>query len=158
MKKILIFTIIFFFVSCAGQKIVYVPTEAKTIIEYRDTTIRVVDTIKVEVPREVIRKVMPILDTSRLETSVAYSEAYVDTLERRLHHRLQNKQTTLKSKLDTIVRVEYVNKYIEKEVINEVPVEVPYIPKYAWACIIFTCCWAVLKIAKIIWKFKSGGL
>lgn len=155
MKKILIFTIIFFFVSCAGQKIVYVPTEAKTIIEYRDTTIRVVDTIKVEVPREVIREVMPILDTSRLETSVAYSEAYVDTLERRLHHRLRNKQTALKSKLDTIVRVEYINEYIEVPIIKEVEVEKTYIPKIAWICIIFTCCYIVWQIAKIMLKFRK---
>lgn len=155
MKKIAIFTLAILFVGCAAPKIVYVPTEAETIIEYRDTTIRLVDTIKVEVPREVIKEVMPILDTSRLETSVAYSEAYVDTIERRLHHRLQNKETALKGKLDTIVRVEYINKYIEKEVINEVEVPTPYTPKFAWFCIIFTCCWAVLKIAKIIWKVKG---
>lgn len=155
MKKIVFFTLCLLFIGCAAPKIVYVPTEAETIIEYRDTTIRLVDTIKVEVPREVIKEVMPILDTSRLETSVAYSEAYVDTIERKLHHRLQNKETALKGKLDTIVRVEYINKYIEKEVINEVEVPTPYIPKIAWFCIIFTACWSVLKIAKLIWKAKG---
>lgn len=155
MKKIVIFALTVLFVGCATPKIVYVPTEAKTIIEYRDTTIRLVDTIKVDVPREVIKEVMPILETSRLETSVAYSEAYVDTIERRLHHRLHNKQTALKGKLDTIVRVEYVNEYIEVPIIKEVEVEKPYIPIFAWICIIFTVCWSVLKIAKIIWKAKG---
>lgn len=155
MKNILII-LSFFLMSCAATKTVYVPTEAETIIEYRDTTIRVIDTIKVEVPREIIKEVMPIIDTSRLETSIAYSEAFIDTLDRKLHHTLRNKETALKSKLDTLVRVQYVNKYIEKEVINEVEVPTPYIPKIAWICIIFTCCWAVLKIAKIIWKFKGG--
>lgn len=148
MKKILIFIVAALLMSCT--KTVYVPTEAKTIIEYRDTTIRVVDTIKIELPREVVKEVMPIIDTSRLETSVAYSEAYVDTIERKLHHRLQNKQTALKQKVDTLILVKTKNEYIEVPIIQEVEVPTPYIPKFAWLCIIFTCCWAVVKIAKII--------
>lgn len=155
MKKFLILTFALLLMGCAAPKIVYVPTEAETIIEYRDSIIHIKDTITVPIPVERVVQVVPELDTSRLETSIAYSEAFLDTESKKLRHTLRNKETALKGKLDTIVRVEYINKYIEKEVINEVPVEVPYIPKYAWACIIFTVCWSVLKIAKIIWKAKG---
>lgn len=155
MKKFLILTFALLLMGCAAPKIVYVPTEAETIIEYRDSIIHIKDTITVPIPVERVVQVVPELDTSRLETSIAYSEAFLDTESKKLRHTLRNKETALKGKLDTIVRVEYINKYIEKEVINEMPVEVPYIPKYAWACIIFTVCWSVLKIAKIIWKLKG---
>lgn len=155
MKKFLILTFALLLMGCAAPKIVYVPTEAETIIEYRDSIIHIKDTITVPIPVERVVQVVPELDTSRLETSIAYSEAFLDTESKKLRHTLRNKETALKGKLDTIVRVEYINKYIEKEVINEVPVEVPYIPKYAWVCIIFTVCWSVLKIAKIIWKAKG---
>jgi hypothetical protein len=155
MKKFLILTFALLLMGCAAPKIVYVPTEAETIIEYRDSIIHIKDTITVPIPVERVVEVVPELDTSRLETSIAYSEAFLDTESKKLRHTLRNKETALKGKLDTIVRVEYINKYIEKEVINEVEVPTPYIPKFAWFCIIFTCCWAVLKIAKIIWKFKG---
>lgn len=155
MKKIIILLVLPLLVGCATPRVVYVPAESKTIIEYRDSIIHVKDTIEVEVPREVIREVIPQLGTSRLETSVAISEAFIDTLDRKLHHTLRNKETALKGKLDTIVKIEYMDKIVEREVIKEVPVEIPYIPKYAWACIIFTVCWSVLKIAKIIWKAKG---
>lgn len=155
MRKFLTFFVITFLVTaCAATKTVYVPTDAETIIEYRDTTIRVVDTIKVEVPREVIKEVMPIIDTSRLETSIAYSEAFIDTLDKKLHHTLRNKETALKGKLDTIVRVQYVNKYIEKEVINEVEVEVPYIPKWCWIIMMYAALMAGITIMKIIGRFR----
>lgn len=140
---------------CSTKSIQYIPVQGETITEYRDTTIYLEKVIEVPVPVERVVEVVPELDTSRLETSIAYSEAFLDTESKKLRHTLRNKETALKGKLDTIVRVEYVNKYIEKEVIKEVPVEVPYIPKFAWACIIFTACWSVLKIAKIIWKFKG---
>lgn len=128
MKKILFFTLSLLFMACASQKVVYVPTEAQTIIEYRDSVVHIIDTIKIEVPRESIKEVMPLIDTSRLETSVAWSEAYIDTLDRKLHHRLENKQTALKAKVDTIVKIEYVDKIIERAVIQEVEVPVKYVP------------------------------
>ena len=155
MKNILII-LSFFLMSCAATKTVYVPTEAKTIIEYRDTTIYLEKVIEVPVPVERVVEVVPRFDTLKMETSVAKAECWADTTNRVLRGRMKNKQTALKGKLDTIVRVEYVNEYIEVPIIKELEVEMPYIPKIGWICIIFTCCWAVAKIAKIIWKFKGG--
>lgn len=157
MKNILTFiTFILLTTACAAPKIVYVPTQAETIIEYRDSTIYVRDTVRVPVPAEE-KQIVTKRDSSHLETTVATSDAWIDA-DNNLNHRLRNKKTELKAKIDTCYVIEYVDKFVEREVINEVEVPKPYIPKIAWFCIIFTCCWAVLKIAKIIWKFKSGGL
>ena len=140
--------------GCAATKPV-VPIQSETIIEYRDTTIYLEKVIEVPVPVERVVEVVPRFDTLRMETGVAKAECWADTTNRVLRGRMENKQTALKGKIDTCFVVEYVDRYTEKEVAVEVPVDVPYIPKFAWLCIIFTCCWAVLKIAKIIWKVKG---
>ena len=156
MKKIVLFTLCLLFIGCASQKkVVYVPVQGENIIEYRDSIIHIKDTIKIPIPVERIVEVVPELDTSRLETSVAISEAFLDTENRKLRHTLRNKETALKGKLDTIVRIEYINKYIEKVVVEEVPVEVPYIPKFMWWIVGYAAVCAVFSIIKIILKLKS---
>jgi hypothetical protein len=155
MKKIAIFTLFLLFMGCAATKPATVPIQSETIIEYRDTTIYLEKVIEVPVPVERVVEVVPRFDTLRMETGVAKAECWADTTNRVLRGRMENKQTALKGKIDTCFVVEYVDRYTEKEVAVEVPVDVPYIPKFAWLCIIFTCCWAVLKIAKIIWKLKG---
>lgn len=160
MKNILTFFIIIFVtLGCATSKRVqYVPVQGETRIEYRDSLVYIHDTIKVEIPKEIVKEVIPEVDTSRLETSIAYSEAYLDAKNKKLHHTLKNKETPLKVKFDTIIKVEYVDRYINTPVIQEVPVEVPYIPTFAWICIVFTFVVAAWTLAKIVLKFKSGGL
>ena len=155
MKKIAIFTLFLLFMGCAATKPATVPIQSSTIIEYKDTTIYLEKVIEVPVPVERVVEVVPRFDTLRMETGVAKAECWADTTNRVLRGRMENKQTALKGKIDTCFVVEYVDRYTEKEVAVEVPVDVPYIPKFAWLCIIFTCCWAVLKIAKIIWKVKG---
>ena len=155
MKKIAIFTLFLLFMGCAATKPATVPIQSSTIIEYKDTTIYLEKVIEVPVPVERVVEVVPRFDTLRMETAVAKAECWADTTNRVLRGRMENKQTALKGKIDTCFVVEYVDRYTEKEVAVEVPVDVPYIPKFAWLCIIFTCCWAVLKIAKIIWKVKG---
>ena len=155
MKKIAIFTLFLLFIGCAATKPATVPIQSETIIEYRDTTIYLEKVVEVPVPVERVVEVVPRFDTLRMETGVAKAECWADTTNRVLRGRMENKQTALKGKIDTCFVVEYVDRYTEKEVAVEVPVDVPYIPKFAWLCIIFTCCWAVLKIAKLIWKFKG---
>lgn len=155
MKKIAIFTLFLLFMGCAATKPATVPIQSSTIIEYKDTTIYLEKVIEVPMPVERVVEVVPRFDTLRMETGVAKAECWADTTNRVLRGRMENKQTALKGKIDTCFVVEYVDRFTEKEVAVEVPVDVPYIPKFAWLCIIFTCCWAVLKIAKIIWKVKG---
>ncbi len=149
------FVITLFVTACAATKTVYVPTQAETIIEYRDTTIRVVDTIKVEVPKEVIREVIPIVDTSRLETSVAKSQAWIDTVNKKLMHNLENKKTNLKAKVDTVVIVKTKNEYIEKPVIKELEVPVKYIPKIYTYSLWFSIAVIAFVLGRFILKFKK---
>ena len=70
---------------------------------------------------------------SRLETSVAWSEAEVDTLGM-LHHRIDNKPTALKKEVVYLDRVK--TEYRDSLVVKEVPVRVEVIrkvtPKWCW--------------------------
>lgn len=153
-KQISLLIIAIFLTGCAAQKkIVYVPTEAKTIIEYRDTTIILRDTVRVPIPAEEKQNVTK-QDSSHLETAVATSDAWIDE-ENNLNHRLTNKKTELTAKIDTCFVVEYVDKIIEREVINEVEVEVPYIPKiYKWS-MGFSIIVLLAIFGAIIWKIKK---
>lgn len=156
MRKVVIFIIAALIMGCA--KTIYVPVQGENKIEYRDSIIHIVDSVKVPIPVEKVVEVIPQVDTSRLETSVAYSEAYLDTINKKLTHTLKNKNTALKAKLDTIVRVEYVNQYIEKPVIQEVKVEVPYVPKPYKYSMWFSVIVILLVGVRLFLKFKSGGL
>lgn len=105
--------------SCASIKEVPVQTVEKVI--YRDSLIYIQDTIKVEIPREVVKEVVPQMDTSYLRTSYAESVAYVDTVKRKLHHTLEQRGE-VKIKYDTIVKVQYVDRIIKQDVPIEVEV------------------------------------
>lgn len=105
--------------SCAGIKEIPVQTVEKVV--YRDSLIYIKDTLRVEVPKEVVKEVIPQIDTSYLKTSLAESVAYLDTTERKLHHTLTQKGE-VKIKYDTIVKVQYVDRIVEKEVPVEVEV------------------------------------
>lgn len=107
------------FTSCKSLKEVPVQTVEKII--YKDTLVYVQDSIKVEVPYQVIKEVLPVMDTSYIKTSVAESIAYVDTAKKKLHHTLTQKGH-ITTKIDTVFRIEYVEKTLEKEVPIEVEV------------------------------------
>jgi hypothetical protein len=105
--------------SCAGIKEIPVQTVEKVV--YRDSLIYINDTLRVEVPKEVVKEIIQQIDTSYLKTSLAESVAYLDTTERKLHHTLTQKgEVTIK--YDTIVKIQYVDRIVEKEVPVEVEV------------------------------------
>ena len=66
---------------------------------------------------------------SHLETSVAESDAEIDSLGL-LHHTLVNKKDTLKSKIQYIDKIVYRDSVEVREVPVEVEVKVPYIPNF----------------------------
>lgn len=150
-KNFGIFAVCFLFIGCAAQK-VYVPTQTVSKIEYRDTTILIKDTVYVSLPTEKVESKTPDIEPSHLETSVATSDAWVEG--DKLHHTLKNKTEQLKTEIDTLVTVQYIDRYIEKPIIQEVEVEKPYIPKWAWGCIGWTILCAGWFLAKIWMKFK----
>ena len=126
-----------------------VPIQTVEKILYKDSLIYLKDTLYIQVPVEVIKEVIPAIDTSYIKTSIAESIAYVDTTERKLHHTL--KQTgALKVKYDTIISVQYVDRVITKDV----PIEVEVI-KYKRDTFFWVLLgWALLCIGYAIIKLK----
>lgn len=116
---VLLFGLVAMFTGCSTLKEVPVQTVEK--IEYRDSLVYVHDTLTIPVPYEKIVEVVPEIDTSYLETSVAKSTAYLDTAKRKLHHTLEQKGS-IKYIHDTVHVVEYVDRVYEKEVPVEVEV------------------------------------
>ena len=142
-------------VGCAAnKKVTYIPTQTVEKIEYRDTSIHIIDTIRVPIPVERVVEVVPQLDTLKMETSVATATAYLDTNSRQLRGNITNKRTTLPAKIDTVFIVTTKNHYLEKPIIQEVEKPVQYIPKFAWICIIYTCTTVLLLIILGILKLK----
>jgi len=116
---VLLFVLIAVCSGCSVTKEIPVQTVEK--IEYRDSLIYVRDTLTIPVPYEKIVEVVPEVDTSYLETSIAKSTAYLDTAKRKLHHTLEQKGS-IKYIHDTVHVVEYVDRVYEKEVPVEVEV------------------------------------
>lgn len=153
MRKIITFLVITFFVTaCAATKTVYVPTQAETKIEYRDTTIYLKDTVYITPPVEE-KQNTTLRDSSHLETSLAISDAWIN--EGKLNHTLRNKKENLKTKIDTSFVVKYVNKIEEKVVIQEVEVPVKYIPKIYNYSLWFSIAVISFIIGRFILKFKK---
>lgn len=153
MKNILIISLLFLFISCTATKVQYVPTETTTKIEYRDSLIYIRDTITVYLPSE--EKENEIMtDSSHLETRYAASDAWIDE-NYFLHHTLKQKgKTPIPVKVDTVFRVQFVDKYVEIPIIKEVKVDVPYIPKWCWICIFWSFACGVWLLARLWLKFK----
>lgn len=110
-------TIALLVVSCALFKEVPV----KDQINIRDSiAIHQVDSI-VYIPKEVIKDIVPVYDTLKMNTSMAEAEAYVDTITHTLKGSLKNKQGTT-TKIKYIDRVHYRDSIQIKEV--PIPVEI----------------------------------
>lgn len=146
---IMVVVICISFVGCGSIKEVPVQTVEKIV--YRDTTIHIKDTVKIEVPKEVVKETVPQDTTSILSTSVALSEAKVE--KGMLHHKL-SQIGQVKAQIDTVVTVQYVDKIIEKEVPIKVEVEKKHIPNWAWISLIINVVILLLISFKIYLKFR----
>lgn len=131
--------------SCSSLK--EVPVQYIDRIEYRDSLVYIHDSVEVPVPYEVVKEVLPALDTSVLKTSNAESVAYLDTARRMINHTLEQKGT-VKTVIDTVIKVEYVDRLIEKEV----PVEVEVVKYRRDALFWVLVGWAVICVAYAIMK------
>lgn len=151
-KFITIFVITLLVTGCAATKTIYVPTDAETIVEYRDTTIYLKDTIYISPPVEE-KQNTTLRDSSHLETSLAISDAWIN--EGKLNHTLRNKQENLKAKIDTSFVIKYVNKIEEKVVIQEVEKPVKFIPKIYNYSLWFSIAVIAFILGRFILKFKK---
>lgn len=152
MKRLFIFILLLVAVSCGTTK--YIPVETIERIEYRDSLIYIKDTIIIPIEKEVIKEVIPSIDTSYLETSVAKSVAYLDTAKRQLHHTL-TQEGEVKTIIDTTHIITYVDRIVEKEVPVEVEVEKPYIPTFFWIMTIYAAIITLLIAFRLYLKFKK---
>lgn len=89
---------------------------------------------------------------SHLETSVATSDAEIDTLGM-LHHTLTNKKDSIKTKIQYVDRIVYRDSIQIKEVPVEIEVKVPYIPKFYQFTFIFFLGFVLFIIVKVVKKF-----
>lgn len=124
----------FSFIGCSTVR--YVPIENIEKIIYKDSTIYVNDTITVEVEKQIVKEVLPQLDTSILQTDLASSIAYLDTNQRQIHHTLKQ-EGNIKFVYDTVYVTKTVEKIIEKEIPIEVEIEKKVVPEWAWWSLIF---------------------
>ncbi len=157
MKKITTCLLIAVLFAACSPKIVYVPTSTDTHIEYRDSVIYKVDTLRIPVPVETIKEVVPPMDSLKMETSVAEAKAWIDTATNTLKGEMKNKKTEL-SQPQVIYkeRTVYRDSLVEKEVPVPVEVEkkVPFVP-FFWK---FFSVIGILAVAfivfKLLFKFK----
>ena len=148
-SKILLICLILAFYGCSSQK--YIPSSSNIRIVSKDSLVVHTELISVAIPNEshsIITK-----SKSHLETSVAESDAEIDSLGL-LHHTLVNKKDSLKSKIQYIDKIVYRDSIETKEVPVEVEVKVPYIPKFYKFTFAFFGIFVLFIVVKVIRKFR----
>lgn len=156
MKKYLYIVAAFLLVGCATVREVPVNTHQidsvriEKVVEYRDTT------IYVDVPREVIREVVPELDTLFMENTVATSRSYLDTSTRTLKGELKTKPVKLPQPVKLPEVTETEKEYVEviKEIPVTVEVEKKHIPQWCWYSLIANVVVLMLLGLRLYLKFK----
>ena len=88
---------------------------------------------------------------SHLETSVAVSDAEIDSLGL-LHHTLANKKDSLKREIKYIDKIVFKDSIITKEVPIEVKVPVRYIPKFYQFTFILFWIFVLFIVVKLLIK------
>lgn len=135
---------------CGCSTVKYVPMQTEERVEVRDSLIYIRDTVTVEIPKEIVKEIVPSDTISILKTSVATSEARLE--QGHLHHTLEQ-SGTIKTRLDTfyITRVEEKVVYQDRPVEVEVPVK--YVPSFYKFClwwfigsVILIALWIVMKL------------
>ena len=137
--------------GCAPIKEIPVQYIEKEVI--KDSLIYITDSVLVQVPIEIVKEVLPALDTSYLKTSNAESVAYLDTAKRQINHTLKQ-SGTVKSQIDTSVKIQYVDRIVEREIPITVEVEKPYIPNWCYYLLFLDILLILSFVIKIYLKNK----
>ena len=132
------FIVMFLMMGCSiCQRVQYVPVENKVDSVVIEKIVERVDSVYIPVPSESVEVVRE--DSSHLETSVAISDAKIDS-NGVLHHTLKNKDVNLKKEIVYKDKIIEKKVEVEKEVPVEVEVPVKYVPDYyKWINILFWC-------------------
>ena len=148
-KKFLLCLILGFYgllIGCSTPKLI--PASNQRIIS-KDSLVIHTELISVALPLEshsIITK-----SKSHLETSVATSDASIDSLGM-LHHTLTNKKDSLKREIQYIDKIVYRDSIEVKEVPVEVKVPVRYVPKFYQFTFILFWVFVLFIIVKLLIK------
>ena len=147
------FLVMFLVMGCGiCKRVQYVPVESKVDSVVVEKIVERTDTVEIEVPGEKVYVIAA--DSSHLETTVAISDAKIDSTGI-LHHSLENKDVELKKEIVYIDRIIEKKVEVEKEVPVEVKVPVKYVPDYyKWINILF---WCIVGTGFIFVIFKLKG-
>ena len=138
--------------GCSTVKCVKcVPMQTEERVEVRDSLIYIRDTVTVEIPKEIVKEIVPADTTSILKTSVAISEARLE--QGHLHHTLEQ-SGTVKAKIDTFYTTKIVEKAVYKDRPVEVEVPVKYVPAFYKFCLWWFICSVILIALWIVMKLK----
>ena len=146
--KTFLLCLVLAFYGCSTQK--YLPSSNIKIVS-KDSLIVRTELISVAIPLEshsIITK-----KKSHLETSVAESDASIDSLGL-LHHTLVNKKDSISTKIQYIDKISYRDSIKVKEVPVEVPVPVRYIPKFYKFTFVLFWIFVLFIVVKVIRKFR----
>lgn len=125
-----------------------------TETHYVDSTRWHDSTIYYTIPVERYRDYASLLDTLKLETSMATAEAYVDTTNNTLKGSIENKKDSLKTVIKWKERIVQKDSLVYKEVPVEVEKEVTKYPKSYWWFIGFTLLTGIYFGLKVFLKVK----
>ena len=148
-KKFLIIVIWAFYgllTGCSTQK--YLAKPSIRIVS-KDSLVVHTELVSVAIPNEshsIITK-----KKSHLETSVAESDASIDSLGM-LHHTLTNKKDSISTKIQYVDKIVYRDSIETKEVPVEVKVPVKYIPKFHQFTFILFWIFALFIVIKLLIK------
>ena len=132
--------------GCSSPR--YLPSSNMRIVS-KDSLIVQTKLVSIALPLEshsIITK-----SKSHLETSVAESDAEIDSLGM-LHHTLTNKKDSIKTKIQYVDRISYRDSIQTKEVPVEVKVPVPYIPKFYQFTFILFWIFVLFIVVKLLIK------
>ena len=152
-KTFLIVVILAFYGLISGCSSPRYISSSNTRIVSKDSLVIHTELISVALPLEshsIITK-----KKSHLETSVAVSDAEIDSLGL-LHHTLTNKKDSIKTKIQYVDKIVFKDSIITKEVPVEIKVPVRYIPKfYQFTFILF---WIIVLFIVVKLLIKLGFL
>ena len=156
MKKVLYLTILLLIAFSCGVSKKTIQIDRITETHYVDSTRWHDSTIYYIVPIERYRDYTSLLDTLKLETSLAKAEAYVDTTNNTLKGSIENKKDSLKTVIKWKERTVYRDSIekVEVPVPVEVVKEVTKYPKTYWWFMGFTILAALYVALKVYMRIK----
>ena len=154
MRKILYLTVLLLLTLGCGVSKKTVQVEHITETHYVDSTRWHDSTIYYIVPIERYRDYTSLLDTLKLETSLAKAEAYVDTTNNTLKGSIENKKDSIKTVIKWKERIIQKDSLVYKEVPVEVEKEVTKYPKSYWWFMGFTLLTGIYFGLKVFLKVK----